>query len=428
MKIKTTLNNGIALITHHLKGTHSVTISISFKTGSLYENSTNNGISHLVEHLFFRKWDNLTQSELYFEMMKLGAEIVGKTYNDYVCFSITVVPEFFTSAFNLIIKCFNRFYWTERDVLVEKKVVCNQIENHYQSYREWQDYNYFKNTKYEMPIMGTTDSVNKLTLKGINEWKDKFFCCNNSCVTITGNYNEKDLISAKQKLLEITNYGKVSEPVVCLPNHFNKRNRTNRYNIIYNDSDFTDISIFYDVNLKYEYETVRLLCAILGEGCGSVLSEVLRETKGFVDDIYTDLICFSGFYRLSISFTVKNINFLKCMKYFFEIISNFKTHIYEKEYSKSIVFFTRNQTMDFDSPETLNNRYALCDFILKSALSEPIEIKEKYEQISPSNIQMYASEILTESNISFLVQTCINDKLIKRNLERYLKTRDGSMS
>ena len=70
----------------------------------------------------------------------------------------------------------------------------------------------------------------------------------------------------------------------------------------------------------------------------------------------------------------------------------------------------------------------LCDFILKSVLSEPIEIKEKYKQISPSNIQMYAYEILTESNISFLVQTCINDKLIKSNLEKYLKTRDGSMS
>lgn len=89
------LPNGILLITHQLQHIHSVTLSVSFRTGTLYETEKNNGISHMVEHLFFRKLSNLTQRKLYLEMQKIGAEIIGRTYCDYVCFSITVVKKYF---------------------------------------------------------------------------------------------------------------------------------------------------------------------------------------------------------------------------------------------------------------------------------------------------------------------------------------------
>ena len=121
MKIKKILNNGITLISHKLNNTHCVTISVNFKVGSIYESNDNNGITHLVEHLFFREWDTLGQEKLYYEMLAMGAEIIGKTYRDFVSFSITVVPEFFNNAFCLITKCLNRFSWDNQSIILEKK-------------------------------------------------------------------------------------------------------------------------------------------------------------------------------------------------------------------------------------------------------------------------------------------------------------------
>lgn len=421
MKKITKLNNGITLISQRMEQTHSVTISVNFRVGELYENNDNNGITHLTEHMYFRRWDDLTQNELYFEMMALGAEITGHTYHDYVSFSITVAPKFFIKAFELIIKCLNKFHWNEDVVIAEKKVVCRQIENDYQSFQKWQNYNYFKNTMYELPIMGTVESVQKLTYNDINAWKDTYFCCNNSCVVITGNYSENNLIIAQEKLVQLNNYGTPAESIISPPKNFNIRNNKNRYTIFSDDNINSDITVFFDVNLKYDYETVRLLSSILGEGCGSVLSMALRERTGTVDDVYTDLMCYCGFNRLSISFNVDNSKFFECMDSLFYTISAFKKCVLKKEYLKAITFFTDNQLMDYDNPETLNKRYVLCDFVLNSIKSEPFELKEKYKSISIEDLQIYSNEILTSNNLSFLIQTNIKEEELTNYLNLLIK-------
>lgn len=153
------LKNGITFISQKLDNVHSVTISVNFKVGSLYEDQINNGITHLIEHLFFRQWDNLPQKQLYYEMQCMGAEIAAKTFHDYVSFSITVTPDSFIKAFKLITKCLNKFDWTDDIVKIEKEVVYKQIENDYQTFDNWIDSYYFKDTKYEKTIMGTIESV-----------------------------------------------------------------------------------------------------------------------------------------------------------------------------------------------------------------------------------------------------------------------------
>lgn len=248
------LKNGITFISQELDNVHSVTISVNFKVGSLYEDQINNGITHLIEHLFFRQWDNLPQKQLYYEMQCMGAEIAAKTFHDYVSFSITVTPDSFIKAFKLITKCLNKFDWTDDIVKIEKEVVYKQIENDYQTFDNWIDSYYFKDTKYEKTIMGTIESVQSISLKDINSWKDKYFCSNNSCVAITGNYSDEDFLTVQNILSQINSSGKLAETIICYPLHFEKRNISNRYSLISNDTDISDITIFFDINKDYNYE------------------------------------------------------------------------------------------------------------------------------------------------------------------------------
>lgn len=411
------LNNGITLICHKLKNTHCVTISVSFKVGSIYESNENNGITHLIEHLFFRKWNNLNQETLYFEMLSIGAEIIGKTYRDFVTFSITVVPEYFNIAFCLITKCLNRFLWDKNSIILEKKVVCKQIENNYQSFQDWIDSYYFSNTVFERSVMGNVDTIKRLTESEINNWKKKYFCSNNSCVTITGNYNDEDLKKHRINLSLIDNNGSSPEKISYIPKNFNQRDYSNRFNIINCDCSNTEIVVFFDICKENNYETVRLLSAILGEGCGSIISKVLREEKGLTDDVYTDLMCFNDFYRLSISYTVNNDDFFISMRYFIDCLKKCKNHLSNNEYNASIRFFTNNQLIDLDNPKKLNERYVLCDFVIPSIVSEPFALKTEYENILCEDLHICSNQIFTTKNISFLVQTSCEVGKVKTYLE-----------
>ncbi|MCJ7829633.1 insulinase family protein, partial [Patescibacteria group bacterium] len=51
---KTTLKNGLRILTSSMPGAFSVGISVFIGAGSRYEDSKNNGISHFLEHMLFR--------------------------------------------------------------------------------------------------------------------------------------------------------------------------------------------------------------------------------------------------------------------------------------------------------------------------------------------------------------------------------------
>lgn len=411
------LLNGISLITHTLPHLHSVCISVTFRAGSLYENEQNSGISHMVEHMFFRRLSDLSQDELYFEMQKIGDEINGETCTDYVSFNITVVPRYFTKALDLMLRYFDKFNWTEKELSQEKEVVFRQIETSGGSYGKWVNSYYFEDTKYSVPIMGTKESVAALSLDEINCWKNEYFTPQNACVVVTGNITDDDYSLLKSRLNNIESYGEAKEKIFELPKNFENRNPDNNLVVEQTDDELADVVMLIDINDRFDYETLYLLTSILGEGCGSKLSMALREKCSFTDEISAYLYYYLGFYRLYFSYTVRNEAMLESIDTLLKIIKEAKSNITEKEYLSSIAFFTDNQLMSLDNCKRLNNEYFI-DFVLDCSFSTPDEKAEKYSQITPSDLAKTANEIFVSKNISFIIETSLNEDDVRAFVER----------
>ena len=418
MKKSEKLINGITLITHSLPHLHSVCISVSFRAGSLYENEQNSGISHMVEHLFFRRLSDLSQEELYFEMQKIGDEIYGVTNNDCVSFNITVVPRHFSKALDLMLRFFDRFNWTESELSQEREVVLRQIENSGGSYEKWINSYYFKDTKYSVPIMGSRESVEALSLDEINAWKNEYFTPQNACVVVTGNFADDDYCLLKNRLNNIESYGEAKEKITEFPKNFENRNPDNNLVVEDTDSELAEVVMLVDISDKIDYERVKLLVSILGEGCFSKLSIAMREKRSFTDEIYSYLSSDVGFNRLYFSYTVRNEALFDSINTLFETIKQAKTNITEREYLSSIAFFTDNQLMNFDDCKSLNKEYLLCDFVLGCLVSTPDEKTEKYSQITTADLAETANEIFMSKNISFIVETFLNEEDVTDFVER----------
>ena len=82
---KTTLNNGLKIITIPVENANSVTVLILVGTGSKYETREINGISHFLEHMFFKgttkRPDTLSISET--------LDAVGGQYNAFTDKEVT---------------------------------------------------------------------------------------------------------------------------------------------------------------------------------------------------------------------------------------------------------------------------------------------------------------------------------------------------
>lgn len=98
------LPNGIHLTSFQNNALHRVHVSLCLPAGPLYEPADQNGISHLLEHMVFRRMRDFTQEELYNGTERIGGFLRGVTYQNYMEFTICVCKRHFSEALTYISK------------------------------------------------------------------------------------------------------------------------------------------------------------------------------------------------------------------------------------------------------------------------------------------------------------------------------------
>ena len=80
---KTTLKNGLRIITVPMKGTETATVVIMVGVGSRYETEKEAGISHFIEHMFFKGTKKRpTTLDISSELDSVGGEFNAFTAKD----------------------------------------------------------------------------------------------------------------------------------------------------------------------------------------------------------------------------------------------------------------------------------------------------------------------------------------------------------
>ncbi len=109
---------------HHQVST--VTYAVYFALGFLYETKAKQGITHLVEHMFFRCLHAMKQEELYYRFESMGGTVRGTTSKQYVCFDLTVVADYAKEAFALMKEFFADFDPVPEEIFPVPKTVMDK--------------------------------------------------------------------------------------------------------------------------------------------------------------------------------------------------------------------------------------------------------------------------------------------------------------
>lgn len=422
MKKKYLFDNGLSLILDKNSNVSTVTYSIYFSVGSLYENEKNQGISHLVEHMFFRRLNKICQKDLYFKMESLAGSINGTTSKQYVCFDFTIISEYAVEAFGMIKELLSDFSWSQEELEAEKRVVCREIEF------RGNDYNYFdlhqmNSESFSRPIKGSLKSIENLTLNQVNKWKEKYFSCNNACFVAVGNYDENLKSSILNDLAEIKPIYQniIPKKFVSPQKAFNRC--PDRDLLLPNiDGDIADVSLVFDIDLvEINYITSRIIFDAFCCGNGSKLSFMLKDTYGFIDDMYSDFDVFNGYGRILINWSVSANHLFESLNIFFEQLKTFKSGITEKEYISSIGFSTVNAVKFRDNTYALANQYGYFDFVCNIPFSIENSVAFK-NTITVTKLNEAINSIFVPQNL--FVYVASNRKHIKKkDLISYFKDR-----
>ena len=83
MYTKKILSNGIRVVMEDIPYVNSVSIGIWVENGSKNEDKHENGISHFIEHLFFKGTKNRSSKEIAETIDNIGGQINAFTTKEY---------------------------------------------------------------------------------------------------------------------------------------------------------------------------------------------------------------------------------------------------------------------------------------------------------------------------------------------------------
>lgn len=280
------LDNGIPLVTECIRNVHSVTLGIWVKVGSRFEPPDKNGLSHFLEHMFFKGTRKRSAREIAVEIDSIGGDLNAFTSRETTTFYVKVLDQHINRGIDLLTDIFLHSTFPEEDIEKEKRIIKEEIKmvedtpDDYINDLFYQDV--WGNRGIGLPVLGRRETVRSFKREDIISHIRRYYGTKDIVIACAGNFNPESLLDSLNKLLGGLRRG--SEPEKGETPEF--RSSVNIY-----QKDLSEVHICMGVEglpqASPERYTLYLINAILGAGVSSRLFQEIREKRGLAYSIYS---------------------------------------------------------------------------------------------------------------------------------------------
>ncbi|GAB7027225.1 M16 family metallopeptidase [Geotalea toluenoxydans] len=202
---KTTLKNGVRVISEALPNLSSVSIGIWVANGSRHERRESNGVAHFIEHLLFKGTTNRTALDIAREIDSVGGILNAFTSREYVCYYAKVLDRFLPKAVDILADIFTNSIFDPEEIEKERKVILQEInmveDNPEDLVHDLFHQKFWKHHPLGMSILGDQQSVSGLTREKIIGFKDRMYRAEDIIIAAAGNVDHQELLALLEKNL-----------------------------------------------------------------------------------------------------------------------------------------------------------------------------------------------------------------------------------
>lgn len=121
------LENDLTMYYTRIPTAQSIAIGMYVKCGSQNEIKQQNGISHMLEHMHFRRLGQMYSDEIYHETESMGATLSAVTYKDFTKYEMKIRPRFLPKATQLFRLLIEHDTWNSEDLESERIIVRREM-------------------------------------------------------------------------------------------------------------------------------------------------------------------------------------------------------------------------------------------------------------------------------------------------------------
>ncbi len=285
----TTLKNGVRVISEEMPHVRSVSLGVWIKTGSRRETSTENGISHFIEHMLFKGTKNRSAEEIARSVDSIGGGLDAFTAKEMVSYNTKVLDEHLPLAFDVLADMVRNPLFREADIEKEKGVILEElkmeVDNPEYLLHDIFSSNFYKDHPLGKPIIGTKDTVRAFDRAMIDDYYQRYYSPSNILITAAGNLNHERLVDlARQYFEDLRVNGTLAPDVAPVPHA----------RLVFRDKKSLEQTHLYMGVPAYPFShELRFACyalnTILGGGMSSRLFQNIREKQGLAYAVYSEL-------------------------------------------------------------------------------------------------------------------------------------------
>ena len=282
----TTLPSGQKVIIKEVHDNAIVKIDTWINTGSINEDDKTNGISHFLEHLFFKGTQKYPTGAFDKILDAKGAVVNAATSKDLTHYYIEIPSKDFDLALDLHADMLQNPMIPRKELEKERSVVIEEISKTKDSPRSRVFDNIYKilyeksNHPYKRTIIGSKENIETVTREEILDYFNRFYTPDAYTTVIVGDVKKLETL---KKVAAAFNQTKRKQEVVKYPPIKSLQGIERKYDTMDINKNHTMIAFFApkfkDVQPNYALD---VLATMLSSGKSSILNQSLKENKELV--------------------------------------------------------------------------------------------------------------------------------------------------
>ncbi len=297
---KTSLSNGLRVVTESMPAVRSVSLGVWLNAGSRHETDPESGITHFIEHMVFKGTDRFSARELACEIDGLGGNLDAFTSKETTAFTAKVLDEHWPRALDILADMVQNPTLAQDEIEREKGVILEELKME----EDNPDYllgtifagSFWRGHGMGRPIIGTQQSIRGFGRSRLRQFFADTFRASNLMLAAAGNIDHDEFVRSAER-----HFGGLEGADTIRP----EQPPQGQAEIVLRDKpSLEQVHVLLGVETFSALDPRRfaglVLSTLLGGGFSSRLFQKIREEAGLAYSVYSDLGLYSDAGCLSV--------------------------------------------------------------------------------------------------------------------------------
>jgi predicted Zn-dependent peptidase len=399
---KTTLANGLRVVTAPMPQAKSVACFVMLAAGSRYETKDTNGIAHFAEHMFFKGTEKRpTAREIAGEIDSIGGEFNAFTGKEYTGYYVKCAAEHRDIALDVLIDMLRHSKFDPEEIEREKGVIVEEMNMYYDTPRDYVDGVYdellYDDTPLGWDIIGRKETVRAAKRETFIDYLERWYRAPRIVAGVAGNLG-KGLIPQLEELLGDVQNGTTGEPP---PAEWQQEAPQVKLHTKQSDQAHIRVGVHSYPIVHPDRYALGLLATVLGGGMSSRLFTEVRERRGLAYYIYGHQ---QGYTDAGTLFSQGGVDIQRIDDAVRTVVGEFARIAAEPiepdELEKARNFAKGRLVLSLEDPKGMI-LFGLRNEVLEGTLREPDEVLAALDAVTIEDVQRVAQDIIREDRLNF---------------------------